>query len=167
MPATNVIGTSGECTRTALDAGAMLTKDCHVTRCVQKEEAIAYCATQDSQCVFVECSAKKLHRIDDLFFELFNAANLPPEMAPNHHKRVCTAFGSPCALPPHVPSNRSKKVTLSIKRRLSDACGVVTPNVRRPSIRTDLMIMRTKAGSMGDGEGGGMARRTGDGCTIQ
>lgn len=142
-------------------------------RTVQKEEAMSYCATQGTQCVFVECSAKKLQRIDDLFYELFNAATLPPEMAPNHHKRVSTAFGSPCTLPPHVPSNRSKKVTLSIKRRLSDACGVVAPNVRRPSIRTDLMIMRTKTCSMGDGDGTGggsalgrMARTT-NGCVLQ
>ena len=95
-------------------------------------------------------------------------------MAPNHHKRVSTAFGSPCTLPPHVASNRSKNFTLSIKRRLSDACGVVAPNVRRPSIRTDLMIMRNKTCSMGDGEGPGVGTnfglnrigRTG-GCVIQ
>lgn len=89
-------------------------------------------------------------------------------MAPNHHKRVSTAFGSPCTLPPHVPSNRSKKCTLSIKRRLSDACGVVAPNVRRPSIRTDLMIMRTKTCSIGDSEGttGRIGRNT-NGCVIQ
>lgn len=117
------------------------------------EEAAAYCATQDSTCVFVETSAKKNVRVDDLFYELFVVANLPLEMAPNHHKRVNTAFGSPCTLPPHVPTHRSKMCTLSIKRRLSDACGVVAPNVRRPSIRTDLMIMRTKTCSMGDGEG--------------
>lgn len=89
-------------------------------------------------------------------------------MAPNHHKRVSTAFGSPCTLPPpqhHLPSNRSKKCTLSIKRRLSDACGVVAPNVRRPSIRTDLMIMRTKTCSLGDGDGPG--GRNSSGCIIQ
>lgn len=121
-------------------------------RTVQPEEASSYCAMQDAACRFVECSAKKNLRIDDLFAELFYAANLPMEMAPNHHKRVSTAFGSPCTLPPHNPSNRSKKCTLSIKRRLSDACGVVAPNVRRPSIRTDLMIMRTKTCSLGDNE---------------
>ncbi|KAG6458729.1 GTP-binding protein Rhes [Manduca sexta] len=120
---------------------------------VQPEEATAYCTTQDSACVFVETSAKKNYRVDDLFYELFVVANLPLEMAPNHHKRVSTAFGSPCTLPPtSSQSNRSKKCTLSIKRRLSDACGVVAPNVRRPSIRTDLMIMRTKTCAKGDGD---------------
>ncbi|XP_049874603.1 GTP-binding protein Rhes [Pectinophora gossypiella] len=122
-------------------------------RTVQPEEAAAYCATQDPACVFVETSAKKNLRVDDLFYELFVVANLPLEMAPNHHKRVSTAFGSPCTLPPtSSQSSRSKKCTLSIKRRLSDACGVVAPNVRRPSIRTDLMIMRTKTCAKGDSD---------------
>ncbi|XP_045766406.1 GTP-binding protein Rhes [Maniola jurtina] len=120
---------------------------------VQPEEASAYCATQDSACVFVETSAKRNFHVDDLFYELFVVANLPLEMAPNHHKRVSTAFGSPCTLPPtSSQSSRSKKCTLSIKRRLSDACGVVAPNVRRPSIRTDLMIMRTKTCAKGDND---------------
>ncbi|KAJ2944211.1 hypothetical protein O0L34_g18188 [Tuta absoluta] len=120
---------------------------------VQAEEAAAYCASQDTACVFVETSAKKNYRVDDLFYELFVVANLPLEMAPNHHKRVSTAFGSPTMLPPtSSQSSRSKKCTLSIKRRLSDACGVVAPNVRRPSIRTDLMIMRTKTCAKGDSD---------------
>lgn len=132
---------------------------------------MSYVAGQDNCCVFVECSAKKNLRVDDLFYELFLAANLPLEMAPNHHKRVSTAFGSPCTLPPHIPSNRTKKCTLSIKRRLSDACGVVAPNVRRPSIRTDLMIMRSKTCSMGDNDGSGSSNvfgfRSAGGCILQ
>ncbi|XP_022129110.1 GTP-binding protein Rhes [Pieris rapae] len=125
-------------------------------RTVQAEEATAYCATQDSTCIFMETSAKKNFHVDDLFYELFVVANLPLEMAPNHHKRVNAAFGSPCTLPPaSSQSSRSKKCTLSIKRRLSDACGVVAPNVRRPSIRTDLMIMRTKTCAKGEGDGVG------------
>ncbi|VVC96337.1 unnamed protein product, partial [Leptidea sinapis] len=124
-----------------------------IFRSVQPEEATAYCATQDSTCVFVETSAKRNYHVDDLFYELFVVANLPLEMAPNHHKRVSAAFGSPCTLPPtSSQGNRAKKCTLSIKRRLSDACGVVAPNVRRPSIRTDLMIMRTKTCSKLDGD---------------
>lgn len=67
------------------------------------------------------------------------------------------------------------KATLSIKRRLSDACGVVAPNVRRPSIRTDLMIMRTKTCSLAAGNeniapGSRITLRSsepGKTCTIQ
>lgn len=114
------------------------------------DEVQAYCESQDSACVFVEASAKKNMRVDEVFYQLFVVAGLPLEMAPNHHKRVSANFGSPCPLPPSVPSHHAKKYTLSVKRRLSDACGVVTPNVRRPSIRTDLMIMRTKTCSLGD-----------------
>lgn len=112
----------------------------------------AYCASQDSACIYIEVSAKTNCNIDELFYELFNVAGLPPEMAPNHHKRVTTTFGSPCILPTHVPSARNKK-TLTIKRRLSDAMGVVEENVRRPSIRTDLLIMRAKTTTTGDSDG--------------
>jgi len=126
---------------------------------VSTDEASSYTATQDDCCVFVEASAKRNIRVDDLFYELFVVAGLPLEMAPNHHKRLHPNFGSPYTLPPPTPSHRSKKCTISIKRRLSDACGVVAPNVRRPSIRTDLMIMRTKtslgSGIIGDGGGSG------------
>ncbi|GFG36317.1 hypothetical protein Cfor_00842, partial [Coptotermes formosanus] len=128
-------------------------------RTVSADEASSYTETQDDCCVFVEASAKRNIRVDDLFYELFVVAGLPLEMAPNHHKRLHPNFGSPYTLPPPTPSHRSKKCTISIKRRLSDACGVVAPNVRRPSIRTDLMIMRTKtslgSGVIGDGGGSG------------
>ncbi|XP_044735880.1 GTP-binding protein Rhes [Chrysoperla carnea] len=137
-------------------------------RTVTADEASAYCATQDNYCVFVECSAKKNLHIDDVFYELFLVANLPLEMAPNHHKRISVGFGAPCPLPPSVPTHPSKKYTLSIKRRLSDACGVVAPNVRRPSIRTDLMIMRTKTCSLGDADGSSTNRgQSWSRCAIQ
>lgn len=136
-------------------------------RTVQVDEVMGYIAGQDSACVFVECSAKKNFRVEELFYELFMAANLPQEMAPNHHRWVSTAFGAPSPLPAHCPSSRSKKCTLSIKRRLSDACGVVAPNVRRPSIRTDLMLMRTKTCSLSDAEAPGSGRSTsGSSCVI-
>ncbi|KAJ4428026.1 hypothetical protein ANN_24040 [Periplaneta americana] len=132
---------------------------CCVRRTVSPDEASSYVETQDDCCVFVEASAKRNIRVDDLFYELFVVAGLPLEMAPNHHKRLHPNFGSPYTLPPPTPSHRSKKCSLSIKRRLSDACGVVAPNVRRPSIRTDLMIMRTKtslgSGAVGDGGAAG------------
>ncbi|CAG9770581.1 unnamed protein product [Ceutorhynchus assimilis] len=118
---------------------------------VTPDEVQAYCDTQDSCCTFVETSAKKNFQVDEVFYQLFAVANLPGEMAPNHHKRISASFGAPCPLPPPNPSHLSKKYHLSVKRRLSDACGVVAPNVRRPSIRTDLMIMRTKTYNCGEG----------------
>uniref|UniRef100_A0A1B0G3F4 Uncharacterized protein n=1 Tax=Glossina morsitans morsitans TaxID=37546 RepID=A0A1B0G3F4_GLOMM len=66
--------------------------------------------------------------------------------------RMCV-FGAPSPLPPHSSAGGSKKNALSIKRRFSDACGVVTPNARRPSIRTDLNLMRSKTMAMSEGDG--------------
>ncbi|KAM7356574.1 GTP-binding protein Rhes isoform 1-T7 [Cochliomyia hominivorax] len=122
-------------------------------RTVQLDEIMGYIAGQDNCCVFVECSAKQNYRIDELFYALFTASNLPLEMAPNHHRRVVTVFGAPSPLPPHSSTGGSKKNALSIKRRFSDACGVVTPNARRPSIRTDLNLMRSKTMQMSEGDG--------------
>ncbi|CAL4236323.1 unnamed protein product, partial [Meganyctiphanes norvegica] len=42
------------------------------------------------------------------------------------------------------PRLTSRHRGLSIRRRLSEAYGMVAPNVRRPSIRTDLLILRSK-----------------------
>ncbi|XP_019867870.1 GTP-binding protein Rhes [Aethina tumida] len=137
---------------------------------VTPEEAQTYCDTQDSSCAFVETSAKKNLKVDEVFYQLFLVANLPQEMAPNHHKRISANFGAPCPLPPSAPSHHAKKYHLSVKRRLSDACGVVTPNVRRPSIRTDLMIMRTKTCSLGDGNvnsTGSNWRKIENNCVLQ
>ncbi|XP_037932543.1 GTP-binding protein Rhes-like [Teleopsis dalmanni] len=126
---------------------------------VHLDEVMGYIAGQDNCCVFVECSARQNFRIDDLFYALFMVSNLPLEMAPNHHRRVISVFGAPSPLPPHSSAGGSKKNALSIKRRFSDACGVVTPNARRPSIRTDLNLMRSKTMAMNEGEGAGATRR--------
>ncbi|CAG9862074.1 unnamed protein product [Phyllotreta striolata] len=141
-------------------------------RTVTVEEAQTFCDSQDSCCAFVETSAKRNFKVDEVFYQLFLVANLPLEMAPNHHKRVSASFGAPCPLPPSAPGHHGKKYHLSVKRRLSDACGVVTPNVRRPSIRTDLMIMRTKTCSLGEAPGSSSNspirwRRVDNGCILQ
>ena len=39
-------------------------------------------------CAFVETSAKKNVNVDELFRELFRLAELPPEMAPDSHRRL-------------------------------------------------------------------------------
>ncbi|XP_043648831.1 GTP-binding protein Rhes [Drosophila teissieri] len=121
---------------------------------VQVDEVMGYIAGQDNCCTFVECSARQNYRIDDLFHSLFTVSNLPLEMTPNHHRRLVSVFGAPSPLPPHGSAvGGTKKNALSIKRRFSDACGVVTPNARRPSIRTDLNLMRSKTMALNEGEG--------------
>ncbi|CAG9835479.1 unnamed protein product [Diabrotica balteata] len=139
---------------------------------VTVEEAQAYCDSQDASCTFVEASAKKNFRVEEVFYQLFLVAHLPLEMAPNHHKRVSASFGSPSPLPPPTPVHQSKKYHLSVKRKLSDALGVVTPNARRPSIRTDLMIMRNKTSRRGDNSGASNNnskwwKKSGDVCNLQ
>ncbi|XP_002021083.2 GTP-binding protein Rhes [Drosophila persimilis] len=120
---------------------------------VQLDEVMGYIAGQDNCCTFVECSARQNYRIDDLFYALFMVSNLPLEMTPNHHRRLVSVFGAPSPLPPHGSAvGGTKKNALSIKRRFSDACGVVTPNARRPSIRTDLNLMRSKTMALNEGE---------------
>ncbi|GLH16487.1 Ras-related protein Rap1 [Gryllus bimaculatus] len=95
-------------------------------RTVSTDEAMAYVDSQDDACVFVETSAKRNLRIDDLFYELFVVAGLPLEMAPNT-QAPAPSVRQPCTLPTVHAGHKSKKCTLSIKRRLSDACGVVAP----------------------------------------
>ncbi|KYN01247.1 Dexamethasone-induced Ras-related protein 1, partial [Cyphomyrmex costatus] len=164
----------GGITRSVNHVMVLLTSFLLCYRTVTVEEAEQYCVSQDECCIFVEASAKRNYHVDELFYQLFVVAGLPLEMAPNHHRKVPLTFGSPTMLPPSQPRH---KATLSIKRRLSDACGVVAPNVRRPSIRTDLMIMRTKTCSLAAGNenntpGSRITLRTGrtesrKACSIQ
>ncbi|EDW73438.1 uncharacterized protein Dwil_GK17545 [Drosophila willistoni] len=137
---------------------------------VQLDEVMGYIAGQDNCCTFVECSARQNYRIDDLFYALFMVSNLPLEMTPNHHRRLVSVFGAPSPLPPHGAGNvgggSGKKNALSIKRRFSDACGVVTPNARRPSIRTDLNLMRSKTMALNEGEGVGNSSNRWQRCSL-
>ncbi|EDW69229.1 GTP-binding protein Rhes [Drosophila virilis] len=134
---------------------------------VQLDEVMGYIAGQDNCCTFVECSARQNYRIDDLFHALFMVSNLPLEMTPNQHRRLVSVFGAPSPLPPHGSAvGGTKKNALSIKRRFSDACGVVTPNARRPSIRTDLNLMRSKTMALNDGGEGVRSTSRWNRCAI-
>lgn len=136
-------------------------------RTVQLDEVMGYIAGQDNCCTFVECSARQNYRIDDLFHALFMVSNLPLEMTPNQHRRLVSVFGAPSPLPPHGSAvGGTKKNALSIKRRFSDACGVVTPNARRPSIRTDLNLMRSKTMALNDGGEGVRSTSRWNRCAI-
>ncbi|CAI9717343.1 GTP-binding protein Rhes-like isoform X1 [Octopus vulgaris] len=90
-------------------------------------------------CAFVESSAKKSVNVDEVFLRLFEIAKLPSEMSPSMHRRVQpTYIGS--------TSGNNQRKGMSIRRKMSDACGTVAPNVRRPSIRTDLLVAQTRTG---------------------
>ena len=109
-------------------------------------------------CGWVETSAKKNVNIEEVFLKLFVLAKLPTEMSPSLHRKVnpfYTGAGSP----------GSSRRNLTLRRRLSDACGAVAPNVRRPSIRTDLLILQTKQ-SLSDSDVESRARDATK-CVIQ
>ena len=59
-------------------------------RTVTADESAMLCSGF-AGCGFVETSAKKNWNIDELFRQLFQLADLPPEMAPNSHRRLLPA----------------------------------------------------------------------------
>ncbi|XP_050704542.1 uncharacterized protein LOC126989996, partial [Eriocheir sinensis] len=114
---------------------------------VVTQEEVHQFVSSLSCCAYMDVSAKLNYNVDKLFYELFVLANLPMEMSPALHKRVCpmqTGQTTATSCPVGIPGSSSRYRGLSIRRRLSDAYGMVAPNVRRPSIRTDLLILRAK-----------------------
>jgi len=108
----------------------------------EKERVIDYSEPQSlisgqPQSDFLETSAKKDINIDEIFLRLFKLGKLPTEMSPALHRKV---------LPNYVSSNSLNvgRRGVSVRRKMSDACGAVAPNVRRPSIRTDLLVAQTR-----------------------
>ncbi|XP_030840986.1 dexamethasone-induced Ras-related protein 1 [Strongylocentrotus purpuratus] len=92
---------------------------------------------QTRRCNFLETSAKKFYNVDVLFRCLFENARLPSEMSPSLHRKVSASHGPTSLRPTHIGK-------LALRRRLSEACGMVTPNARRPSVRSDLLQLRLK-----------------------
>jgi len=103
-----------------------------------------------------------------MFVKLFLLAKLPIEMSPSQHRKIqpTTYLGVPgddapavagtsCAGGPGSPmssgsSPRSiRHRMVSLRRRLSDACGAVAVNARRPSIRTDLLALQQNRRTLG------------------
>ncbi|CAG0899303.1 unnamed protein product [Darwinula stevensoni] len=131
-------------------------------RVVRTEECAAWIGGLPD-CAFLEVSAKKAWRIDDLFSRLFEMGGLPAEMAPSLHRPVPPNYQG---LAPNSSTPPTKRLTL--RRRLSDACGAIVSNVRRPSLRTDLMLVRTKSNLQARFSNGDRARnRAKRFCVIQ
>lgn len=93
-----------------------------------------------NHCGFLETSAKKNINVEESFQNLFDLAKLPAEMSPSLHRRV---------QPTYIGGNTSQsgKRGMSIRRKMSSACGTIAPNVRRPSIRTDLLEAQLRTNS--------------------
>ena len=105
-------------------------------RVIDQSEAMALISGQPAS-DFLETSAKKDLNIDEIFVRLFQVAKLPTEMSPALHRKVNPNYVSGSA------SSGNRK-GVSIRRKMSDACGAIAPNVRRPSIRTDLLVAQTR-----------------------
>jgi dexamethasone-induced Ras-related protein 1 len=105
-------------------------------RSIDKSEPISMLQGQTS-CCFIEASAKKNINIEDIFVRLFESSNLPMEMSPSCHRQVQPSYVGSTGSP-------SARRGVSIRRKTSDACGTIAPNVRRPSIRTDLMVAQMR-----------------------
>ena len=105
-------------------------------RAIDQSEAAALISGQPAT-DFLETSAKKNINIEEIFVRLFQVAKLPTEMSPALHRKVHPNYvsGSP---------NSGNRKGVSIRRKMSDACGAIAPNVRRPSIRTDLLVAQTR-----------------------
>ena len=105
-------------------------------RVIDQSEAAALISGQPST-DFLESSAKKNINIDEIFVRLFQVGKLPTEMSPALHRKVHPNYVSGSA-------NSGNRKGVSIRRKMSDACGAIAPNVRRPSIRTDLLVAQTR-----------------------
>ena len=108
-------------------------------------------------CGCVETSAKKNVNIEEVFLKLFMLAKVPTEMSPSLHRKVQPTYVSQSS-----GGSGSFRRGVTIRRRLSDACGTVAPNARRPSIRTDLLTLQTQKNVSGSTQSLDSAK-----CTIQ
>ena len=66
-----------------------------------------------------------------------------------------------------LSSKKTRVFSLSIRRRLSDAYGVVAPDARRPSLRTDLLIMKKKTANPAVDSSGPITTFRTSSCAIQ
>ena len=109
-----------------------------------------------------------------MFVKLFLLAKLPTEMSPSQHRKIqpsmylgvpgedasaaaAAGTGSGGAVGPPTSSGTSPRSIrhrmVSLRRRLSDACGAVAVNARRPSIRTDLLTLQQVRRTLGQASG--------------
>lgn len=91
------------------------------------------------RCAYFEVSAKKNSSLEPMFRALFAMAGLPGEMSPGLHRRVsaqhCEAL--------HQALRGGKPLRAGGP---GGALGVVAPFARRPSVHSDLLCVREKAG---------------------
>lgn len=94
------------------------------------------------RCAYFEVSAKRNSSLEPMFRALFAMAGLPGEMSPGLHRRLSAQHGE--ALHQALRAGRPP--------RAGGALGIVAPFARRPSVHSDLLCVRAKAGGHRDRE---------------
>lgn len=124
-------------------------------RDVKKREAEKWASAQQS-IAFLEASAKNNSGVNDVFYELFRMAKLPTEMSPSLHRKM-----SPLAATRQPPLQR--RCAFTLQRYLPESYGMLATNARRPSLRSDLLLVKNLQRK--ETPGGG--RRRESKCCIQ
>ena len=122
-----------------------------------------------------------------MFVKLFLLAKLPTEMSPSQHRKIQPSMylgvpgddasttagsgpgsggggGGPSMSGSGSSPRSIRHRMVSLRRRLSDACGAVAVNARRPSIRTDLLTLQQVRRTLG-GQGASGASSTAAGAS--
>lgn len=103
----------------------------------------------------LECSAKTGENVDAIFATLFQTAKLPKQMSPQLHKLLRAEHSADARLPTTSTAgspqlgNATKSPLRRMRSKFSKdgddtAVTTYTEPVRRPSLRTDLFLMKTK-----------------------
>ena len=134
-------------------------------------------------CGNIETSAKRDLNINEAFVKLFEIARLPSEMSPSLHRRVTavaeretSSSSSDAAAAKSTPGSAAAAAAvsggllspaMSLRRRVSEACGAVAANARRPSVRTDLLMMSYKRHDSQNGNDGQSHSKIVTACCCQ
>lgn len=121
-------------------------------RAVPFSEAKGLCEGSNPLTDCFEASAKFNSNMEKIFIRLFEMAKLPVEMCPSMHRKVTPSYPAPI----------NKRLHFNIGRKVSEACGVLQINARRPSVSSDLMVAKSR-GSFKRGSESKETLR----CTIQ
>ena len=145
-----------------------------VTRGFDLTELQQQIVATNKSCVFYEVSCKSLIGLDSAFELFFQQANLPVEMTPARHRRVslnldltkpqfvkhpepigmsargggtgsaAVGGGGGQHLGVERRGSGKKNFRMTFRKQLSEACGAVWLNARRPSIRAELKLLQLK-----------------------
>lgn len=116
-------------------------------------EAVRKRANESPICGYVETSAKENSRVTDVFDQLFQLAKLPKELSPTISRRLVIQHSNPIDETSKCPNSsgdvssaQNPLVRLKSRRGppVSEIC-LIDTEARRPSLRTDLLLLRTKS----------------------